>query len=300
MTEQDDHLNRPEKPIFRSQGDVWRFLHAQSDVPADQLPFFELAMALGSVLTPGMSLDPYRAQIQKIVDDIQDWLDEAVDEGLPNNLDVLMDIVTKVLHQEYGFTGDDQDFDNIENANILRVMDRRKGLPIALGVLYLTILDHFECDAVGLNFPGHFVLRVHKDGQSMLIDPFRDGRVLQAHDLREILKAVSGENAELSHDFYTDIDRREVLVRLQNNVEKRLITEEEYAKAVEIVDASIAFAPHEYRLYLDSGVLRAKLGEYDGALSALETYITMTPDPHGKREAEAIIHQIKLGYDSSS
>lgn len=300
MTDKDDNINRQYFPLYRSQGDVWKFLHAQADIASDDLPFFELAMALGLVLTPGMALDPYRTQIQKVVDDIQEWLDEATSEGLPDNLDVLMDVATKVIHHEYGFTGDDQDFDNIENANILRVIDRRKGLPIALGILYLVILDHFDCQVAGLNFPGHFIVRVQKDGQSMIIDPFRDGRILQAHDLREILKAVSGENAELSHDYYTEIDRREVLVRLQNNVEKRLITEEEYAKAIEIVDASIAFAPDEYRLYLDSGVLRAKLGEFEPALTALETYIAISPDPQGRHEAEAIIHQIKMGYDSSS
>lgn len=53
------------------------------------------------------------------------------------------------------------------------------GLPVALGIIYIaSARARFAVD--GLSFPGHFILRLERDGQRIILDPFRDGAELDA------------------------------------------------------------------------------------------------------------------------
>jgi len=45
--------------------------------------------------------------------------------------------LTQVMAEEHGYGGDRQHYDDLQNANLIRVIDRRRGLPVALGILYL-------------------------------------------------------------------------------------------------------------------------------------------------------------------
>ena len=67
------------------------------------------------------------------------------------------------------------------------------GLPVSLGILYLFAARAQGWSATGLNFPGHFLIRLESsDGQRVIIDPFYNGRSLEIQSLRELLKVVRG------------------------------------------------------------------------------------------------------------
>jgi regulator of sirC expression with transglutaminase-like and TPR domain len=66
----------------------------------------------------------------------------------------------EVLAERHGFRGDDQNYDDLENANLISVIERRRGLPVALAILYLDAARRCGWPAEGLNFPGHFMIRL--------------------------------------------------------------------------------------------------------------------------------------------
>src|SRR3546814_19245031 len=84
----------------------------------------------------------------------------------------------------------------------MRVIDRRKGLPVALGILYMHAARAQGWPAVGLNFPGHFLLRLERHGERAILDPFNEGRVHGATELLDLLKAMQGQDAELGPEHY--------------------------------------------------------------------------------------------------
>ena len=129
--------------------------------------------------------------------------------------------------------------------------------------------------------------------ERVILDPFKQGQEMNAAELRQLLKSVVGSNAELSHDYYNAVLSRDLLVRLENNLKKRLIETEEYAQAILVVEAMEAMAPDEYRTLFDKGVLYAKLSQNQQAVSAFERYIDKTPDAREKQQARALIAQIK-------
>ena len=135
-------------------------------------------------------------------------------------------------------------------------------------------------------------MRLDKDGERFIIDPFQGCVVLQASDLRQILKRNMGAEAELSGDYYVPCSNRDILLRLQNNIKYRLIDGEYYREALEIVEGMTLFAPDDYRLQLDLAVLLARLERPLAAIEHLKVYIEHITDASEKAEAELFMREL--------
>ncbi|MBU6475650.1 MAG: tetratricopeptide repeat protein, partial [Alphaproteobacteria bacterium] len=262
-----------------------------------EIDLAEAALALGLIFLPGVHVGRYRQHLRKISEQAREEYAARLLAGAADDLALRVEILRKVLHEEQGYAGDRKNYDDIQNVNFIRVIERRKGLPISLGILYLVMARGMGWECEGLSFPGHFLVRLERGGDRVILDPFDEGRVMDAANLRDLLKSVVGKKAELSHDYYNAVSSREVLVRLENNLKKRLIDGEDYAAAIRAADAIGAFSPDEYRIYLDKGVLHAKLGQGAEAVAALEAYIARTPYAREKQQAHMLLQQIKSSLD---
>lgn len=277
---------------FSNQDEALAYLRAlglQDD--SKPMDMAEAALALALSFHPGISIDRYRHHLAELVsmaiglrDEIPDWQDTLQERAT---------LLGRVLEGKFGYSGDRDTYDNLQNADIIRVIDRQKGLPVALGILYIHVARGLGWEARGLSFPGHFLFRLEKDGQRALLDPFQPGVILEAADLRTLLKTIVGKQAELAHQYYEPATDRDILVRLQNNLKRRLIEGEDYATAVSVLEVMRSFAPRERRAYFDEGVLRAKLGQTEQAVALLSAYIDKTPDIREKQKAQRLLEQIK-------
>lgn len=279
--------------LFLSSDEAFQYLRHVGRIQDRDIDLAEAALAFSLVFLPGLNVDRYRQHLKKLCGHVEEEFKSRLRQGDEDSLSLRAAILRKILHEAHGYRGDDKTYDDIQNANIIRVIERRKGLPVAIGILYLIVARHMGWDCAGLSFPGHFLLRMEKDGERVILDPFKEGREMNAADLRQLLKSVAGKEAELSHRFYDPVLARDVLVRLANNLKKRWIESEDYGQAIIVAEAMEAFAPDEYRIYHDKGVLYAKLGQRGQAVDALETYIRKTRDPKEKRQAEALLSEIK-------
>ena len=68
--------------------------------------------------------------------------------------------LTAVIAGAEGYCGDDETYDDLQNANLISVIDRRRGLPVALGIIYLQVARAQGWQATGLAFPGHFLISI--------------------------------------------------------------------------------------------------------------------------------------------
>lgn len=94
------------------------------------------------------------------------------------------------------------------------VLRRRRGQPLSLALLALELARRLAIPLVGVNFPGHFLLRV--PGADHLLDPC-GGRRLYTHDCREWLTRL-GVAQPLSAAHLQVCDARTLLVRLSRNL----------------------------------------------------------------------------------
>ena len=157
---------------------------------ADRIDLLEAALTLSSLQRDeAIDTAPLRQHVAAIAEALADLVRRR--GALPERLG-------EVIAEAYGYRGDNETYDDLQNADVARVLERRKGLPVALAILYLHVARGQGWDAEGLAFPGHFLIRVEIDGARHVLDPFNDGQVVEAPALRTLLQRVLGPDANLS------------------------------------------------------------------------------------------------------
>jgi len=244
-------------------------LRQAGELPDERVDLAETALALAALDRPDMPFEPYRRHLAELAAQVADEAGQGEDPDLSARVAALH----RVLVERHGYRGDSTTYDDMENANFMRVIDRRQGLPVALGIVYLHAARAQGWDMVGLNFPGHFLVRLESGGDRVILDPFASGLPRETHELRELLKQAAGLTAELTPDRYAPVSNREILLRLQNNLKLRHLRNNRADLAVEVVDSMLLFAPEHPALWRECGLLNAHVGNITAALRAFETFM---------------------------
>ena len=271
---------------YADPSDLERALEGLVGEPGEKIDIAEAALLLAALDRPRVGLDRYREQLTEMT---------QATEGLAACIDAnaAATMLVETVAKSFGFRGDDLTYDDLQNANLIRVIDRRKGLPVALGILYLHVGRAHGWNMAGTNFPSHFLVSVEGKRSRALIDPFA-GRVPEgANDVRTFLKVVAGKDAELTPDQVAPMSDRGVLLRLQNNIKARLAAQEKFADAAKVATRMVRLAPLNWQLARDAALLHARAGSYRAAQALLNGFAARNPAPEDRIAAEKLA--TKLG-----
>ena len=86
-----------------------------------------------------------------------------------------MQILMKFIFEDLNFKGDNKNYHDPANGFIDQVIDRRKGLPIALSLVAMFIARRLQLPIFGVNMPIHFMLTFVGAQEEQLIDPYDQG-----------------------------------------------------------------------------------------------------------------------------
>ena len=245
----------------------------------------QAALALAARELPGEPTDRYQAHLKELAASVG-----GACTG--RSLAAKRYALSHVLHEQYGYAGDQQSYDDLQNANLMRVIDRRKGLPITLGILHIHCGRALGWDICGLNFPGHFLIRLEDGPQRAILDPFNGGREVDVAGLRTLLKSTLGPDAELSPAHYGPASNRDILIRLQNNRKVRLMKAEQFAEALVAVEDMLLFAPGEDSLWHEAGLINSHIGNLRAALIAFGHCRDLATDPADRARVDQLIKEI--------
>ncbi len=257
---------------------------AASDGP---LPLAEAALALAVREQPAADPLVYHRHLAALAEDIGRAAAPA------RTLGERIAACNDILFGKYAYQGDTITYDDLQNANLMRVIDRRRGLPVALGILYIHGGRAQGWQMAGLAFPGHFLVRLEQGGERAIIDPFNLGTRRSPADLREMLKATAGIAAELEPAHYAPVGDRQVLLRLQNNIKLRLVQGEQLDKALAVVEDMLLFAPDHAVLWHEAGLLHAHFNNYRAAIAALEEFLRRADNGAARQRTAALLQQLK-------
>lgn len=264
-----------------------RFLRELGASGARVLPIGEAALALASFERPRVGLARYRDHLAMLARDV------GHNARATPDLAAQARALNEIILLKNGYCGDDLTYDDLQNANLMRVIDRRKGLPVTLGILYLHAARQHGWDIVGLAFPGHFLVRLSQGAERLIVDPFHGGRICGAAELRELLKATAGIDSELLPEHYAPVADRDVLLRLQNNLKSRLLQAQRHEHALKVVETMLMLAPDLAELWREAALLHTQLGNMRAAVGAFEEFIARAPDGASRHQAAAMLQQLK-------
>lgn len=254
-------------------------MDAAGQAADDAIDLGGTALALAALDHPGIDPAPYREHLDGLVADLG-----ALIGSWPT-----ADALSLALARRAGYRGDQDTYDDPVNGDLIRVIDRRRGLPVALGLIYLHVAARAGIAMSGLTFPGHFLVRVDDPGARVIIDPFNGGAVVALPELRRLLKSILGADAEPGPEHWRDATRRDVLLRLLNNLKSRAIRSDDAPRALELARRMTWIAPAQPALWLEFGLLAGHQGQVTAAVEALETCLALAPAAGIAREASILL-----------
>jgi regulator of sirC expression with transglutaminase-like and TPR domain len=253
--------------------DVLSGLAAVGRQPDEIIDLAETALLLAALDAPGADLTPYRRHLAQLAAEVADIVPASTDM-----LEARVAALQQVIAGHHDYAGDRKTYDDLANASLIRVIDRKRGLPVALGILYIHAARAQGWRAFGLNFPGHFLVSIEGEDERVILDPFARGSQVDMATLIRMLKATLGAEAELQPEYYQPMTNRGVLLRLQANIKKRLHDAGDLARASLVIDAMLAVAPEIPDLWREAAELRAEIGEMKSALQAVDRFVQLSDD----------------------
>jgi regulator of sirC expression with transglutaminase-like and TPR domain len=246
------------------------------------------ALAFAALARPGLSTAPYAAHLRALAADVS----AAAGTRAPD-LAAQIESVNRVLFEAHGYAGDQETYNDLRNANLMSVIDRRRGLPIALSILYVHAARAQGWTIEGVNFPGHFLLRLRAGRAAAIVDPFNGGRTRSTADLRDLIRVIEGDGAELRPEHCRAAGNRRMLLRLQNNIKTRLLRDDRLAEAAQVVEQMLLIAPDDAGLWREAGLLNGRIGNLRAAVSALEKLAALSRGAADHGRAARLLAEMK-------
>jgi regulator of sirC expression with transglutaminase-like and TPR domain len=203
------------------------------------------------------------------------------------------EVLAGVIHGAFGLAGDAETYDDLANANLIRVLERRRGLPVALGILWLHAAEAAGWAAHGIDFPGHFLVALEAPRGQVLVDVFAGGTALEAPALRAILKRVEGEAAELRPGLLRPMAKREVLLRLQNNIKLRRLRAGTLDSALACTEDMLRLAPDHAPLWREAALMNQRLDRIGAALACLDRFLELAPEGDAAQRMRALALELR-------
>jgi regulator of sirC expression with transglutaminase-like and TPR domain len=262
----------------------------------DQVELARACLQIAEDAYPGLDVDGYVGEIDRFANRLRARVPpQAVAEDRVIALN-------EFLFDDLGFGGNTDNYYDPRNSYLNEVIDRRKGIPITLSVLYMEIGRRIGLPFEGVSFPGHFLVRLPLRGGTLVLDPFSGGVPQSEAELRERLKRVIPREAtggipvaELPLDeFLEPASNRQILARVLRNLKVAYREKDQPERLLEVLNRMIVVVPESAAELRDRGFVYQRLECWRPALQDLAEYLQREADAPDQDEVRAKMVDLTL------
>ncbi|MBI5504305.1 MAG: hypothetical protein HY899_05865 [Deltaproteobacteria bacterium] len=157
--------------------------------------------------------------------DVGMYLDEMAEIGRDAHMMVSrysesdpLAVLNVLLFEEQGFDGDRENYYDPRNSLLNDVLDRRRGIPITLALVYIEAGRAAGVEIRGVGFPGHFLVCHPVTGR--YVDVFNQGRLLDRVAFLDLLRRQGVGPEGWRDDFLQPVGNAQMLARMLNNLRR--------------------------------------------------------------------------------
>jgi len=257
----------------------------------------EYALHLARVLAyPELDVPATLAKIDLMGNEVEQLAKKSL--STPRRPTQIIDKINEYLFNVHKFKPNTDDYYNPSNSYLNVVIERKRGIPITLAILYLHTASALNFKMHPVNFPGHFLAKhiLEDNSAEIIVDPFNGGRIMDDYSLKSLLdQTYPRQNIPLTHALVQRATPAQVIIRMLNNLKGSYYEAkdiERYVVANEMVLALDQYNPDGIR---DKGIMLLKKGDQSEALNVLNSYLEINPEAEDADEILDIIRQIRSG-----
>lgn len=243
----------------------------------EAFPLFEAAVSVAQDEYPELD-------VQQVLGDV-DQMTERVRRRLPADAPPVQRLraLNQFFFRDLGFGGNINNYYDPDNSHLNAVLRTRRGIPITLALIWLEMAQGLRLKARGVNFPGHFMVKVNLPEGQVIIDPFT-GQSLSRDELSERLEPYKRSQG-LVDEFDVPVGlylqaapAREVVARLLRNLKEIYRSQEDWSRLLAVQDRLVTLLPDHLPERRDRGLTHAEMGNVPLAVADLERYVNHTDD----------------------
>ncbi|KAL8621526.1 hypothetical protein ACOMHN_026198 [Nucella lapillus] len=178
----------------------------------------------------------------------------------------VLEAVNKVLFQDLALRGNDDDYHDMNNSFLTQVLERQKGIPITLSVIYQAVARRLGVVCRPVNFPNHFLLVFKEHGLSgcgeevRYIDAYNRGRQLTAEECMSTFRP----DRQYDQSYFLPVEPKVVLERMARNLVCLLSGSQGSEQTLPVfqnaVSLFLAICPHDQQMTIVYANLCVHLG----------------------------------------
>lgn len=229
------------------------------------------ALHLARDVYPHLAFTACLARLDTLADEVAD-----LRPGLSAPL--RYEAMRRVLVEAHRLRGNEDDYYDPENSYLNRVLERRRGIPISLSIVWLEVARRLKWPVAGLGLPGHFIVRFDDEERFVLVDPFRDGRTLSIADCHRILDYYFEGRVPFSPAFLKPVDARFILARMLNNLRDIYVVNRDWVRVADVLRRLAAVEPANARHVHELVGLLYRQGDLRAAYAHLSDCLQRQPN----------------------
>jgi regulator of sirC expression with transglutaminase-like and TPR domain len=261
--------------------------------PEPHLDLVEASLVIALEDRPGLDINRY-------LDQVGSWSD-AVRGRLEGSRDIerILDVMNRLLFDEEGFHGEDDDYYDPRSALLSEALDRHAGLPITLSILYIEMSRRIGVDAAGISLPGRFLVKFSGDFGQIVVDPFDGGRVLSTIELQVILDEMYGGGVRLREHHLRSFSRREILGRELSQLKAAYLAHHDLHRAAASIDRLLILDDRDSYEVRDRAMLAMQMHAYTQAIEFFERYLELSPHAEDRARVRDQIAYLRAWMDQN-
>jgi regulator of sirC expression with transglutaminase-like and TPR domain len=263
--------------------DPYREFRQAVERPEENLDLGRAALTIALAEYPDLDIAGYLRRIDALAVEVSQRA------GVDADRYRLIAALNFVLFKEYGFRGNRDDYYDPQNSFLNEVIERKRGLPITLSILYMEVGQRIGLNIAGVGFPGHFLVKAKSEDEEIIIDPFNAGDVKSYEELQATLDQLYGGKVRLHRDMLAALPKKQIIKRMLGNLKAIYGRRDELVKMLAVLDRLIILDPGSVEDVRDRGAVYLRLECYGQAKDDFETYLRLAPDA---QDAAAIREQL--------
>ena len=188
--------------------------------------------------------------------------------------------LNRFLFEEQGFSGNAADYYDPRHSFLNEVLDRKRGIPLTLALVYIEIGRRIGLPVQGISFPAHFLVKCQLREGTVVLDPYAKGISLSFDEIRQRIKnlrhGVEPPRSVIA-GMLAAASNKDILVRMLRNLKGIYTHHREWLKALAATDRILSVMPDLAEEYRDRGMIYLSLECFRAALFDLQAYIKMLP-----------------------
>ena len=268
----------------RTQAEFRRLFAEMVNQVDEDIDLAKAALYIAGIEYRGLDVEHYVNTLDSLAEGAGEYVVPEDDLGARVNH------LSEHLFLRQGFRGNEEDYYDPRNSYLNEVLDRRKGIPITLSLVYIEVARRLGMVFEGIGLPGHFVIRTGPPEQELYVDVFSKGEIMSRSDCEGIVRNLFHGRVPFQDEYLRPYTKREYLTRILTNLKHNHVRAEDYHRGISDADLIAVMNPSLGSNIKERATFHYSLKQYRHAIRDLELYLSTNPQA---QDAEEVKRQIQ-------